>query len=255
MLIVANWKMNLRVADCAGYVSGLSEILSGKQIPPTVSVVLCPPFTHLSALVAAVSKSGLKYLSCGAQNVHWLDSGAHTGEISAPMLNELGVKYAIVGHSERRARYGETCKNAALRAVAAANADLKPILCVGEEEFIVGNAGKKEATEEVIVELEESLANFPAAHLSKLAVAYEPTWAIGTGKAATPEIITDMHLQIRNKLEAMFGSAGAEVPILYGGSTSPQNAAEIMSCSNVGGVLVGNASLNPESFAGIVLAA
>lgn len=243
--------MNLRVAECGDYVSSLASAISSAK---GTTVVLCPPATHLSTLVEAVGKAGLHFLCCGSQNVHWLDSGAHTGEISPPMLNELGVKYAIVGHSERRAKYGETSANVALRATAAANAGLKPIVCVGEENFIVGSAGKKLATQEVLVELAESLVEYPPHRLGDLAIAYEPTWAIGTGKAATPEIITDMHLQIRDKLVDLFGEAGSVIPILYGGSTSPQNAAEIMGIPNVGGVLVGNASLKPQNFADIVLA-
>lgn len=253
MLVVANWKMNLRVADCGDYVSSLVSQLSAVK---DTSVVICPPFTHLATLTQEIRKAGLSFLSCGAQNIHWLDSGAHTGEISPPMLSELGVRYAIVGHSERRAKYGESCANVALRTAAAVNAGIRPIVCVGEDEFITGSSGQKMATQEVLIELAQSLAGFPPQHLSMLAIAYEPTWAIGTGKAATPEIITEMHLQIRNTLLELFGvAAGSTIPILYGGSTSSQNAAEIMGCPNVGGVLVGNASLKPQGFADIVLAA
>lgn len=255
MLVVANWKMNLRVAECSSYISSFSKILSAKSVGPSVRVVLCPPFTHLPALVAAIDGSGLTYLSCGSQNVHWLDSGAQTGEISASMLNELGVKYAIVGHSERRTNYGETSECVALRAAAASNAGLTPIVCVGERTREDGSEGLKLATQQVLTQLEISLNQFPPHRLTSLAVAYEPVWAIGTGKAATPEIIADMHGNIRNRLESMFGAPGSELPILYGGSTSPQNAGEIMDIANVGGVLVGNASLKPESFADIVLAA
>ena len=182
----------------------------------------------------------------GAQNVHWLESGAHTGEVSPAMLIELGVKFCIVGHSERRQFYGETSENVSRRARAAIESGMQAVVCIGEtqEQF------QADATEAVVREqLHSSLAEVPSGE--NLLVAYEPAWAIGTGLAATPEIIAGVHRQIRELLDERFG--GHKVPILYGGSTKPDNITEICSVPDVAGALVGGASLEAESFNSLVV--
>jgi triosephosphate isomerase len=223
MLIAGNWKMHKTVGQTKEFAAAFGP-------PAGVDVVLCPPYT---ALRAAVESGMATY----AQNVHWADEGAFTGEVAAPMLLELGVRGAIVGHSERRQYFGETDETVARRAFAALEAGLSVIACVGESEE-ERDAGQTE----LVVRLQvESLADAVGAH-ERLTVAYEPVWAIGTGKTATPEQAQEAHRFIRTLLE---------VPILYGGSVKPENAEELLSLPDVDGALVGGASLDVESFAAI----
>jgi triosephosphate isomerase (TIM) len=223
MLIAANWKMFKTQAETRAFCAAFSP-------PPSVDAVVCPPFTSLAAAV----ESGLTVF---AQNVHWAAEGAYTGEISVAMLRELGVAGSIVGHSERRQHFGETDEGTARRAAAALDAGLRVIACVGELEA-EREAGETDAVLRRQVSVLEPHAS--------LVVAYEPVWAIGTGKTATPEIAQDAHAFIKSLLD---------VPVLYGGSVKPDNAAELLAQPAVDGALVGGASLDPDSFAAICRAA
>src|SRR6186997_1489581 len=199
-----------------------------------VDVAVCPPFTSLAVAVQILAGTDI---AVAAQNVHWEPEGAFTGEISAPMLRELGVYGAIVGHSERRQYFGETDETTAKRARAALDAGLSVIACVGE------TAAEREAGETEDV-LRRQLAVLEAE--DNLVIAYEPVWAIGTGKTATPEMAQEAHALIKSLLD---------VPVLYGGSVKPDNAAELLGQPGVDGALVGGASLDVESFTGICRAA
>ncbi len=223
MLIAGNWKMFKTEAETRAFCAEFSP-------PDGVDVVICPPYTSLAAAV----ESGLTVF---AQNVHWADEGAYTGEVSVAMLEELGVAGSLVGHSERRRYFGETDEGAARRAAAALEAGLRVIACVGELE------SEREAgeTEAVLRRQVSALEPHP-----DLVVAYEPVWAIGTGKTATPEIAQEAHAFIKSLIDA---------PVLYGGSVKPDNAAELLAQPAVDGALVGGASLDPDSFAAICRAA
>jgi triosephosphate isomerase len=223
VLIVGNWKMFKTQAETRDFCAAFSP-------PGGVEVVICPPFTSLAAAV----ESGLTVF---AQSVHWETEGAFTGEVSTTMLKELGVAGAIVGHSERRQFFGETDESTARRAAAALAAGLRVIACVGELE------AEREAgeTEAVLRRQVSVIEPHPG-----LVVAYEPVWAIGTGKTATPQIAQAAHAFIKSLLDA---------PVLYGGSVKPDNAAELLAQPDVDGALVGGASLDPESFAAICRAA
>ncbi|MEM6326489.1 MAG: triose-phosphate isomerase [Bacteroidota bacterium] len=243
MLVVGNWKMNTTqteaVALAADVARGVAET--------AVGVGVCPPFVWLEAVRERIDGSPVRL---GAQNVATDDSGAFTGEVSALMLADLGCTYAIVGHSERRAIYGETDATVATKAVRALTHGLVPIVCVGET-LEERNAGRVEAV--VTGQLSGSLVGLEDA--SRLAIAYEPVWAIGTGETATPEQARETHALIRGWLRDRFGEAGTEVPILYGGSVKPANADDLFSQPDVDGGLVGGASLDAGSFVEIVRAA
>jgi triosephosphate isomerase len=230
-LVAGNWKMFKGPGEAQSFCRELRVRLEALD---SVDVAVCPPFVSLDAAVLALSGTEI---AVAAQNVHWEDAGPFTGEVSATMLREIGVYGAIVGHSERRQHFGETDEGVARRAAAALEAGLFVIACVGElEEEREGGE-----TEDVLrrqVSLLESHEN--------LAVAYEPVWAIGTGKTATPELAQDAHAFVKSLLE---------VPVLYGGSVKPENAAELMAQPDVDGALVGGASLDVESFARICEAA
>jgi triosephosphate isomerase len=223
VLIAANWKMFKTEAETRAFCSAFSP-------PEGVDVVICPPFTSLAAAV----ESGLAVF---AQNVHWADEGAFTGEISPAMLKELGVAGSLVGHSERRQYFGETDESTARRAATALEAGLRVIACVGELE------SEREAgeTEAVLRRQVSVLEPHP-----DLVVAYEPVWAIGTGTTATTAIAQEAHAFIKSLIDA---------PVLYGGSVKPDNAAELLAQPAVDGALVGGASLDPHSFATICRAA
>ena len=227
MLIAGNWKMFKTQAETREFCAAFSP-------PDGVDVVVCPPFTSLAAAV----ESGLRVF---AQNVHWAEDGAYTGEISAAMLQELGVVGSLVGHSERRQFFGESDESVARRAAAALEAGLDVIACVGE----TLEERERGATELVLRLQTDAVADAVGAH-PRLVVAYEPVWAIGTGETATPEIAQDAHAFVKSILD---------VPVLYGGSVKPDNAAELLSQPAVDGALVGGASLDPDSFAAICRAA
>jgi triosephosphate isomerase len=229
MLIAGNWKMFKGPRETAEFCLALRKRDLG-----SAGAVVCPPFVSLAAAVEVLAGTEI---AVAAQNVHWETEGAFTGEVSAPMLEELGVYGAIVGHSERRQYFGETDETVAKRARAALNAGLAVIACVGETEA-EREAGKTEA----VLRRQVSVLEYDA----NLVVAYEPVWAIGTGRTATPEIAQEAHAFIKTLIDA---------PVLYGGSVKPDNAAELLALPDVDGALVGGASLDVESFAAICQAA
>ena len=227
MLIAGNWKMFKGPAQAEGFFAGFEP-------PEGVDVVLCPPYITLAAAVATGR-------TIYAQNVHWEAEGPYTGEVSAPMLLELGVQGAIVGHSERRQLFGETDETVARRARAALEAGLGVIACVGE------TLEQREAGDtELVLKIQVEAIAFAAGEHPSLVLAYEPVWAIGTGKTASPDQAEEAHVFIREVLDR---------PIIYGGSVKPENAAELLSRDAIDGALVGGASLDPDSFAAICRAA
>jgi triosephosphate isomerase len=229
MLIAGNWKMYKGPAETAEFCLGLRE-----QELEGVDVVVCPPFVSLAVAVQLLAGTEI---AVAAQNVHWDAEGAFTGEISAPMLRELGVYGAIVGHSERRQYFGESDETVARRAAAALEAGLFVIACIGETQE-ERDQGK---TEDVLRRQLSVLAPD-----DNLVLAYEPVWAIGTGKTATPELVREAHAFVKSVLDA---------PVLYGGSVKPDNAAELLAQADIDGALVGGASLELESFTAICRAA
>lgn len=240
--IVGNWKMH-------GTRSMLAEaraIDRGAERLIKVEVAIAPPATLIHA---ARKEAGL--IGVGAQDCHPADGGAHTGDISAAMLKDAGAGFVIVGHSERRADHGETDALVRQKAEAAIAVGLAVIVCVGETEA-ERDAGRAEDV--VAAQLEGSLPQGDNA-CECVTVAYEPVWAIGTGKTATPADVAAMHRHIRARLLAIYGQGGSAVRILYGGSVKPENAAELLAADEVGGALVGGASLTADSFLGIVVAA
>jgi triosephosphate isomerase len=230
MLIAGNWKMHKGPEETAHFCRRLRE----HARPAEVDVVVCPPYASLATAVQMLAGTDV---AVAAQNVHWEAEGAFTGEVSAPMLRELGVYGTIVGHSERRQHFGETDEAVARRAHAALGAGLSVIACVGETES-EREAGETEDVLRRQVSVLEADEN--------LVVAYEPVWAIGTGKTATPELAQEAHAFVKSLLD---------VPVLYGGSVKPDNAAELLGQPDVDGALVGGASLEVESFLAICRAA
>jgi len=240
--IVGNWKMN-------GTRSTLSEARAIDRAAarfPNVAVGLAPPFTLVLAMREAVQEIGV-----GGQDCHTAEGGAYTGDISAPILVDAGADFTIVGHSERRAMHGETDAIVQSKAGAALAAGLSVILCVGETEA-ERDSGNAEAV--VTGQLDGSLPHGEGV-AGRMSVAYEPVWAIGTGRVPSVADVGAMHRAIRAKLVETYGEAGADVRILYGGSVKADNAAELLAADDVGGALVGGASLTAESFVGIVGAA
>lgn len=244
IIIAGNWKMNKTASEARKLIDELKPKVAGFN---SVDVVVCPTFTSLAVAVEAVKGSNIKV---GAQNVHWEESGAFTGEISAQMLKEAGVEYVIIGHSERRQYFGETDETVNKRLKAALKAGLKPIVCIGEllEER---EAGKTEAV--LTKQIKEGFAGISSDDMKKTVIAYEPVWAIGTGKTATPEMAEDAHRYIRKELSGMFGSDTAEaVRIQYGGSMKPDNSAALAAQPDIDGGLIGGASLKADSFAELI---
>jgi triosephosphate isomerase (TIM) len=242
--IAANWKMNKTVAEAAEFVDALLPRIAATRC----DVVICPPFTALSEVVQRRYGTAVKV---AAQNMHEAQAGAFTGEVSAAMLVELDVEAVVLGHSERRQYFGESDEALARKVPAALAAELEPILCVGESEA-ARDAGE---TEEVLEgQLQADLAGVESLDLERVVVAYEPIWAIGTGKTATPEIAQEACAFIRDVLR-LRGAEADKVRILYGGSVKAANAAELLSGPDVDGALVGGAALDPVEFAGIVEAA
>ncbi len=242
--IAANWKMHKTVAEAAEFVDALLPRIAATQH----DVVICPPFTALAAVVERRYGTAVKV---AAQNMHEGDAGAFTGEVSAPMLVELDVEAVVLGHSERRQYFDETDEALARKVPAALAAGLEPILCVGESE----EARDADQTKGVLErQLQVDLAGVESGKLAEVVVAYEPIWAIGTGRTATSEQAQEACAFIRDVLRER-GAAADVVRILYGGSVKPANAAELMSQPDIDGALVGGASLDPEEFASIVDAA
>ena len=240
--IVGNWKMH----GTRAMLSEARAIDRGAERVMKVEVAVAPPFT----LIHAVRKEA-NLIGVGAQDCHVADGGAHTGDISAAMVKDAGADFVILGHSERRSDHGETSAIVKAKATAALAAGLTVILCVGETQE-ERDSGQAESV--VMSQLEASLPD-DRALVEKITIAYEPVWAIGTGRVASWDDIVAMHGAVRVKLQDIYGEPGADVRILYGGSVKPDNAVEILSLSDVGGALVGGASLTAESFLGIVVAA
>ncbi len=245
-IVAANWKMYKTPGEA---VTLVTQIIASPPPRPDREVVLCPPFTALSRVSQVLKGSRLKL---GAQNLHWEKEGAFTGEISAPMLKELGCEYVIVGHSERRQYFGEVDSVVARKLTAVFAGGMAPILCVGEK-LEDREAGKTESVLET--QIKGALSGCDASQLKGLVVAYEPVWAIGTGKTATSEMAVDAHKFIRRLLGMMFGSGFAEeTRIQYGGSVKPENASELLKETEIDGALVGGASLKADSFLKIATA-
>ena len=240
--IVGNWKMN----GARAMLSEARAIDRGAARYPGVRVGIAPPFTLINAMAEAMQAAQV-----GAQDCHREASGAFTGDVSAPMLADAGAQFVIVGHSERRAMHGESDATVMAKAEAALAAGLEVIVCVGETEA-ERDAGQAEAI--VTGQLAGSLPQGDDA-AARVTVAYEPVWAIGTGRVPLVEDVAAMHSAIRAKLDDFYGESGAAVRILYGGSVNAKNAAELLAVDDVGGALVGGASLTAESFLAIVLAA
>lgn len=244
-IVAANWKMNVTQAEAASFIETLLPELEDIS---SVEVVIVPPFTAIAKVSEALG--GSENIKIGAQNMSWEKSGAFTGEISAAMLRELFVRYVVLGHSERRALFGETDEIVNRKVRAAHEGSLRPIVCVGET-LAQREAGQVEQV--LSSQLGGSLADLSAKELNETVVAYEPVWAIGTGLTATPAQAQQAHAFIRQTLaEIGDESTAARMRIQYGGSVKPDNAHTLMSQGDIDGALVGGASLDPRSFAQIV---
>jgi triosephosphate isomerase len=243
-MLAANWKMNKTPAEASEYFREFLPLVAGHDRD---EIVVCPPYTDVAVCIDAVKGSNI---AIGVQSVHWKAEGAYTGEISAPMLLCLGVTHVIVGHSERRQFFGETDDTVNLRLKTALESGLTPICCVGEvlEEREAGS------TEDVLRrQCVRAFHAISAKKAAKLVVAYEPVWAIGTGRTATPEMASEAHATIRSEAAEVFGQEFAQgLRILYGGSVKPDNVTSLMAQEEIDGALVGGASLDPKSFAALV---
>jgi len=243
-LVVGNWKMHGTQSEASALAR---EIRKGLKNINDVDVVLAPPFTCLGAVTRVLKGSAI---GLAAQNVHWEEEGAFTGEISPKMLRALGCRFVIVGHSERRRLFQESDQAVAEKTLASLRAGLRPILCVGE----TSEERKKELTTRVFArQLRTALKGVGKSAIEKIEIAYEPVWAIGTGQNATPRQISRAHRWIQEVLQGLFGRKGAQkCRILYGGSVRPENAAELARVPEVSGLLVGGASLKATTFLSIV---
>jgi triosephosphate isomerase len=244
-LVVGNWKMNGSKASNAALLSGISAGLDGAS----AACAVCAPAPYLAQCEAALGGSALAW---GAQDVSAQASGAYTGEVSAAMLADFACKYVIVGHSERRAYHAETSELVAQKAVAALGAGITPIVCVGE------TLAEREAGQTATVvsgQLEAVLTLLSGADVARIVLAYEPVWAIGTGKTATPAMAQEVHAQLRAQLKQKNAAAAETVQILYGGSMKPDNAVELMAQPDIDGGLIGGAALKAADFLAIVSAA
>lgn len=242
-LMAANWKMHKTVGEALAFVEALLPLVRGLD---GVEIVLAPPFTALDRVGEALAGSGV---ALAAQDCHAERFGAFTGEISATMLEDLGCTYAIVGHSERRTLCGETDAEVAGKAATLLRHGIRPIVCVGES---LAEREEGRAFDRVGEQIEKSLATVPAEKAPEVVVAYEPIWAIGTGRTASPDDAQQMHAFVRECLAKRFGDGARSIRIQYGGSVKPDNVYALMAQPDVDGALVGGASLDPESFAKIV---
>jgi len=244
IIIAGNWKLNKTPLEAIDLVNLLKRDLNDID---EVDVVVCPPFVALSDIRDILNDSNIRL---GAQNVYWEDSGAFTGEISAPMLKALEVQYTIIGHSERRQFFGETNETVNKKIKAALRHDLLPIVCVGE---VLEERESGKTFDVIKTQCEGSLSGMTVEEMQKIIIAYEPIWAIGTGKTATPDQAQEVHKFIRDLLIKMFNKdLAAGVRIQYGGSVKPENTLELISQPDIDGALVGGASLKHESFIQIV---
>ncbi|MHB8356952.1 MAG: triose-phosphate isomerase [Vulcanimicrobiaceae bacterium] len=241
-IVAGNWKMYKDTHEAALFVDAFLDRLGA--LPVGVEIVLCPPFSALFAVGQRVRRTRVRL---GAQNMHWEDCGAYTGEISPPMLVDLGVAYVILGHSERRTLFGETDDGVRRKTAAALAHGLTPIVAVGE------TAAERDAgltTARVVAQTQAALEGLPAGAVAKIVMAYEPIWAIGTGRNCDPEAANEVMRAIRGAVEGL-----AEAPILYGGSVKPENVAAYAACGEIDGALVGGASLDPNAFAALIASA
>jgi triosephosphate isomerase (TIM) len=245
-VIAGNWKMHKTIAEAEMFIGSLLPRVSTAA---GVELAICPPYTALGAMVDSTRGS---QVAVWAQNMHHDDSGAYTGEISAPMLVELDVTGVILGHSERRQMFGETDRALALKVPAALAADLQVVLCVGETEEERENGDTERRLRH---QVQEGLSRVDEGRLGDIVIAYEPIWAIGTGKVATAEQAQEAIAFVRALVADRSREQAKRTRILYGGSVKPDNAAELLSCSDIDGALVGGASLDPDAFAAIVDAA
>lgn len=244
-IVAGNWKMNTTLQEGVGLAKDVNEALS--QVEPKCDVVICVPFTHLYAVDQVIDKSKL---GLGAENCADHVSGAYTGEVSAPMVASTGANYVILGHSERRQYYGETSEILKEKVNLALASNLTPIFCIGE---VLEQREDGSYLNVVKTQIEEALFSLSADDFSKLVLAYEPVWAIGTGKTATDDQAQEMHAFIRKVIEDKYGKHIAEnTSILYGGSCKPSNAKALFAKPDVDGGLIGGASLDAASFMGIV---
>lgn len=238
--IAGNWKMHKRISEA----SALASELAGSCHHMTdIDIAVAPPFTALAAVRQTLAGSSI---GLGAQNMHWENEGAFTGEVSPDMLKNSGCQYVILGHSERRQYFGETDRNVNRKTLAALSHKLTPIVCVGETE-----EERDRGVTFVVIDRQINgvLIDVTASQLSELVIAYEPVWAIGTGRTATPAQAQEVHLAIRSRLGTLFGTEAADtVRILYGGSVKPNNINELMAEADIDGALVGGASLDAASF-------
>lgn len=245
-LVAGNWKMNGSGAEARAIAVGLAEARGAET---RADVMIAPPFTSLSIVAEALTGSRV---ALGGQNMHHEAAGAYTGEVSAGMLLAAGCSHVILGHSERRLYFGETDASVARKLSAALAAGLRPIVCVGET---LAERDGGSASEVVGAQLTGALEGLPEGQGARLTIAYEPVWAIGTGRTATPDLAQQMHAFIRAQLEERLGAVAGSVRILYGGSVSPKNAAELLRQQDIDGALVGGASLKVETFVPIIDAA
>jgi len=243
-VIAGNWKMFKTVAETVRFFDEFKPLV---QSASHCEIVICPTFPALAAAAEAARGSNIRI---GAQNLHWENEGAFTGEVSGPMVTAAGCTHVIIGHSERRQLFGETDQTVNQRLFAALQAGLTPIVCVGET--LAEREGDR--TKAVLIQqLEGGLASLTGPDFSRIIIAYEPVWAIGTGRVATPEIAGEAHAVIREKTAQQFGSASSEgLRILYGGSVKPDNVEGLMARPEIDGALVGGASLKADSFGAVV---
>ena len=243
-IIAGNWKMNVKPSETAALVKGIAEATKDMK---GVEIVCCTPAIDVPAAVAAAAGTGI---GIGTENCHWKESGAYTGEISTGMILDAGAKYVIIGHSERRQYFGETDETVNQRTKAALAAGLTVVVCVGET-----LAEREAGTTAAVIDRQTRKALEGVSDVAKVVIAYEPVWAIGTGKTATPDMAQEVHAQIRAILADLYGAETAEtVRILYGGSMKPANAPELLAKKDIDGGLIGGAALKAPDFLALIQA-
>ena len=248
-IVAGNWKMNMTFEGANNLVEEIMDLLEKTELGQNTQLIICPPFPYLE-LVSDCSDDS--YFEVGAQNVSDRDNGAYTGEVSAEMLESMDLSYCIVGHSERRAYYGETNALVAAKVDQLLKHNLRPIVCVGE---VLEERESGKQYDVVAEQVSKGLFHLSAEEFGNIIIAYEPVWAIGTGKTATPEQAQEMHAHIRSLIERQYGKAVAEeTSILYGGSCKPSNAKELFANPDVDGGLIGGASLKAKDFIDIAMA-
>ena len=244
IFIAGNWKMNKTAAETAELASALKASLA--QFAGKCEIAVCPTFTSLATAVEILKGSNVKV---GAQNIHWADNGAYTGEISGAMLKEIGVEYVIIGHSERRQYFGETDETVNQRIKAALKYGLKPIVCIGET-----LAEREGGVTNTVLEkqIRGAFADITTADMDAITIAYEPVWAIGTGKTATPDVAQETHAFIRSVLTALYGDKAQDIVVQYGGSMKAENSGALVSKQDIDGGLIGGAALKADSFTALI---